>query len=95
MKKTRKLAAEIQLAPVPHSWPVRDWPSSVFPNSPASGAWLARTRRTELIEAGALIRVGHQLAVIGPRYLDWLGRQAQHVVGYEPNNKNLRANRAA
>ena len=87
MSKSKSFAA---ISPIPHSWPVRDWPSAVFPNSATAGAWLTRSRRDELINAGALIRVGHQLAVIGPRYIAWLERQAEGVRGYSPNNPTLR-----
>ena len=77
------------VASVPHSWAVRDWPLEIFPGSSSSARWLIRCNKPDLIAAGALVRVGRQLVVIGNRYARWLERQASEVADFEiaPNRK--------
>ncbi len=74
---------------VPHSWAIRDWPSEIFPSSSDSARWLIRCRKPDLVAAGALVRIGRQLVVIGSRYARWLERQASEVPDFEiaPNRK--------
>ena len=74
---------------IPHSWGLNAWPSHVFPGSPKSARWLVRCNKNELVAAGALVRVGRQLVVIGNRYSRWLELQAAEVPGFEiaPNRK--------
>jgi hypothetical protein len=70
---------------IPHSWSLDNWPSSVFPHTPGKGKYLTRVNRTELLQCGALVRVGRTLVVIGPRYERFLQKQAARVPGYESN----------
>ena len=74
---------KVLVAPVPHSWAVRDWPLGIFPGSSRSARWLIRCNKPELVAAGALVRVGRQLVVIGSRYSRWLERQASEVPGFD------------
>lgn len=69
--------------PIPHSWPLSDWPASVYPNDSRKARWLVRSNRDELTHAGALARVGRQLVVIGGPYARWLQRKSAAVTGYE------------
>ena len=48
-----------------------------------------RCNRSDLVAAGALVRVGRQLVVIGKKYARWLELQASEVVDFEiaPNRK--------
>ncbi len=79
----RPAAAAAAIAP--HSWDLEHWPHDVYPHSESRARWLLRARRNELIAAGALVRVGRELVVLGGPYARWLARQAEHVVGYESN----------
>lgn len=75
---------------VPHSWPVRDWPASVYPGNPKAGRWLVRSHRGELVAATALGRVGKSLVIIGPRYVRWLEKKSLAVGDFESNNPRMR-----
>lgn len=74
----------------PHSWDLEHWPSAVWPHSEGRARYVLRAHRDELIEAGALSRVGRELIVLGSRYTRWLEKRAAHVPGYEiaPNRPN-------
>jgi hypothetical protein len=67
----------------PHSWSVNAWPGTVYPNQPNRARYLVNTHRTELMAAGALVRVGRELVVMGTRYARWLERQASRVPDFE------------
>ncbi len=67
----------------PHSWDLEHWPADVYPHSESRARWLLRTHRSELLEAGALTRVGRELVVLGARYSRWLERKAADVPGYD------------
>lgn len=64
------------------SWSINDWPSDRYPNSPTRARYLIRAHKRELMEAGAIARVGRELVIIGPRYERWLERQASRVPDY-------------
>lgn len=83
------MSSNESVARVPHSWSVCDWPCSVFPGSSSSARWLVRSNKSDLVAAGALVRVGRQLVVIGSRYARWLERQASEVADFKiaPNRK--------
>jgi hypothetical protein len=70
-------------SPLPHSWLVSDWPSSVTPNRSSAAKHLVRTHRAELIQCGALCRVGRNLTIIGEGYATFLARKLGRVAGYE------------
>jgi hypothetical protein len=68
--------------PLPHSWLVSDWPPHVAPNRPNAGKHLVRTHRAELIECGALCRVGRNLTIIGEGFAVFMARKMGRVSGY-------------
>lgn len=73
---------------LPHSWAISEWPASIYPNSDKRARYLIRANRHDLAQAGALVRVGRELVVIGEKYGRWLQMKASNVPGYEcPANK--------
>jgi hypothetical protein len=68
---------------LPHSWRLADWPPNVAPNRPSAAKHMVRTHRTELIEVGALVRVGRDLIILGEGYSIFLARKLRRVEGYE------------
>jgi len=76
----RKSAPESGL---PHSWAVNEWPETVFPGSTGKARYMIRVHKMDLLQAGALVRVGRGLVVLGARYARWLELQAGCVPGYE------------
>jgi len=78
-----------KVSPLPHSWLVSDWPAHVTPNRCNAGKQLVRAYRAELIECGALVRIGRNLTIIGEGYATFLARKAKRVAGYEiaPNRQ--------
>lgn len=80
-------------SPLPHSWRVSDWPTSVTPNRANAAKHLVRTHRDELVACGALVRIGRDLTVIGEGYAQFLARKAKRVDGYEiaPNREAVAA----
>ena len=75
---------------IPHSWDVPNWPSGVWPNSPARARWVLRSFRGELVAAGALSRSGKALIVLGRGYAKWLAARAAYVAEFESNNPAMR-----
>lgn len=82
-KSRPKPTAEAKGNVTPHSWSVEGWPEAVYPNRPNRARYLIHTNRNDLLAAGALVRVGRELVVIGQRYSRWLERQASRVPDYE------------
>jgi hypothetical protein len=70
---------------VPHSWGVTAWPEAVWPHRVGKARYVVRVHRDELLQQGALARVGRELVVIGARYERWLQKQASNVPAYETN----------
>lgn len=79
MPRQRVLIAQ----PAPHSWAIPSWPSHVYPHSSDKGRYLVRCNRSSLVEAGALIRVGRDLVVLGAGFSKWLAAQGGRVDGFE------------
>ena len=76
---------------LPHSWPINSWPADIYPNDPRKARYLVRANKNDLLQHGALARVGRQLVVIGSRYDKWLQKRAAYVPGYEcPANQRER-----
>ena len=75
-RRTVSTAAE-----APHSWDLEHWPQNVYPHGKSRARYLVRAYRDELMTAGALVRVGRELVVIGDRYTRWLQLQAANVPG--------------
>lgn len=70
-------------ATAPHSWGIESWPADVYPHRASRARYFVRTHRDELLAAGALVRVGRELVVLGCRYTRWLERQATRVPDFE------------
>jgi hypothetical protein len=68
---------------MPHSWSIRHWPESVYPNDPKRGRYLVREHKADLLASGVLVRVGRELVIMGARYSRWLERQASRVPDFE------------
>jgi hypothetical protein len=68
---------------LPHSWPVSNWPPTVYPNDNGKARYLVRVNETALLEAGALSRIGRERVILGERYARWLAKQVRRVPGYE------------
>ena len=72
-----------------HSWPLKNWPSTVYPNDPDRATYMVRANRDELVREGALVRVGRELVIIGDKYIRWMQKKGSAVPGYEcPANKD-------
>lgn len=79
MSNSRKATA----VPAPHSWSIPDWPASVYPGRADRGRYLVRCNRSSLLQAGALVRIGRDLVVIGSNYSRWLDAHSSQVNGYQ------------
>ncbi len=78
--------------PAPFGWPVSKWTEiarHVPPCSTEAGKHLCRVRRDELIAAGALVRVGRELTIMGGPYARWLQSEAHRKA---VNNYQIAAN---
>jgi hypothetical protein len=77
---SRKAAlAATQLAP--HSWDFQNWPPQVWPHTPTRARYVARVFRTELLNAGALARIGKELVFTGLEYTAWLQTRRAKAAG--------------
>lgn len=77
---------------IPHSWSLKDWQPEIYPNSSGKARYLIRANRDELTAAGALVRVGRELVIIGVPYVRWMQKKGAAVHGYEcPANKDRAA----
>ena len=68
---------------IPHSWSLKEWPEDYYPNDPSKARYMVRAHRDELTAAGALVRVGRELVIIGAPYVRWLQKKGVEVPGYE------------
>jgi hypothetical protein len=75
--------ANSRLVSIPHSWPLYEWPPHVYPCKSSKAKYITRAHRNELVAAGALVRVGRDLVVMGAPYSAWLAKQANRVNGFE------------
>jgi hypothetical protein len=67
---------------IPHSWSVAQWPAGIFPGSAGKARYLIRTHKSDLVAAGAIVRVGRELVTIGSKYVRWLETHASRVHDY-------------
>jgi hypothetical protein len=67
----------------PHSWAVKNWPTSVYPGSVSRGRHLVFTYRAQLVECEALTRIGRELVIMGEAYTTWLLSHRDRVVGFK------------
>jgi len=77
------MAVRSKASALPHSWPINDWPPTVYPNRSSSARYLVRAHRDELLACGALSRVGRELVIMGEGYGRFLARRTGQVPGYE------------
>jgi hypothetical protein len=72
----------------PHSWPVAKWPLYVWPGDPVRGKRFCRTYVDELVAAGALVRMGRDLVVMGGPFTQYMLKQRDAVKDFEvPANR--------
>jgi hypothetical protein len=80
----RTASSASELAPaIPHSWSIAQWPGTIYPGDSGKAKYLIRVRKLELIEAGALVRVGRELVILGQPFARWLMKKATRVPGFE------------
>ena len=80
-----------QSEPVPHSWDLEHWPQSVFPNTPGKARGVVRAHQNDLLRAGALLRVGRAIVILGARYSAWLENQSVNVPGFDIAPNRIRS----
>jgi hypothetical protein len=76
------MEAKNSLQKIPHSWAVDEWPSNVYSGRASKARYTLRSHRSELVAAGALVRVGRDLVVMGGAYASWLAQKANRVDGF-------------
>jgi hypothetical protein len=76
---------------VPHSWPVSNWPPSVYPNDARKAHYFVRVHAAALLEARAIVRIGRERVVIGEPFVKWLTKQGRRMPGYAiaPNRERV------
>lgn len=79
------MSRKTPLVGIPHSWLLKDWDRfpGIAPGSTARGRTLVRFHRDELVAAGALVRVGRELVIMGGAYAAWLQKRGDRVAGFE------------
>ena len=76
--------------PVPHSWAIESWPAAVYPNTAERARYVVRAHRRALLDAGALVRIGRALVIVGAAYDRWLNSHGANVESF-----SIAANRGA
>ena len=93
-KKAAKEAAPPVLVNIPHSWPVKRWPPTVFPGNQAAARHLVRCHKAELTKVGALHRNpgSRELYIMGAQFHRWLERPATEraVRDFRPSGINTK-----
>jgi hypothetical protein len=69
-------------------WDIEHWPPHVYPHTESRARYMVRVFRTELLNAGAISRVGRELVVLGGPYMRWLQRRASKVADFVPPGLN-------
>jgi hypothetical protein len=78
----------IKVDSLPQSWSVKNWPAHVAPGGPVAGRAFIRRNMEQLLECGALSRVGKELVVLGAGYALFLSKNMTNVRGWMcPANK--------
>jgi hypothetical protein len=75
--------AKLNFELIPNSWAIENWPPGIYPNTPSRARYTVRANRDELVRAGALVRIGRDLVIMGAAYASWLHKQSNQVYGYE------------
>jgi hypothetical protein len=81
--RERTVPTSLTPSNIPHSWSIKNWPPSVYPNDSRRAEYLVREHGLELLRGGALVRIGRERVVIGAPYVKWMAKQAVRVPGYE------------
>ena len=78
---------------LPSSWGISTWPTGVWPGDSARGRYVVRANKDELVAAGALVRVGRDLVIVGQNYASWLSKQSGRVHDFAiaPNKRQSAA----
>jgi hypothetical protein len=91
---TRKVSTKVQAGPRnPFSWGLDTWKEiapDFWPGNGDQGRWVVRAYRDELIECGAISRVGKKIIVFGAGYTRWLARRTSRVKEFTSNNPAMR-----
>jgi hypothetical protein len=66
----------------PHSWDFEHWPQIVWPHSEGRARYVMRAYHDELMQAGAISRVGREIVFLGSKYTRWLERRRAEVPGF-------------
>jgi hypothetical protein len=69
--------------PAPHSWDMEHWPPHVWPHDTNRARYIVRTCKTELIDAGALSRIGREFVLIGASYTRWLQQNGARAARWD------------
>jgi hypothetical protein len=70
------------------SFGVKNWPHYIYPGSPTKGRRLVRLYKRELIDAGAVSRIGRELVVFVEPFNRWMQKRGRMVADYEcPANR--------
>jgi hypothetical protein len=75
--------AKLNFELIPNSWALDDWPCGIYPGKTSRARYTIRSHRDELIRAGALVRIGRDLVIMGAAYVSWLHKQSNQVDGYD------------
>ena len=80
---------------MPPNWEINRWPPNVFPHEPERARSFVRRYQKELIECGALTRIGRIRVVLGAGYAAFLEMGRGRVEGYEANCNKAKASAEA
>ncbi len=79
--KTPALFAPVE--PFPSSWPMKLWPTSVYPGTKRAAQRLLKLHLDELIELHAVARIGKDLVFLGLGWSQFLARRSSAVKGFK------------
>lgn len=78
------------------SWSLNDWPPDIYPNDSLRARRVLRVHRKELMQCGAVSRIGRELVVFGEPYVRWVKSKAQNVADFKvAANEARKAKRSA
>jgi hypothetical protein len=88
------MPTKINAEAAPHSWSVETWPKTVYPHTPERARYFLRVHRQELFAAGALVRPGREIVVLGVRFCKWLESKVPNVAEFDRGAARTRDARA-
>jgi hypothetical protein len=86
------MAPKSKVDSLPHSWPVADWPATVYPNRSNAARWLVRSHKDDLMACGALTRINRELVILGEGYARFLARKIERVESFDATRAANAAN---